>query len=169
VERCCSPAGESPAREVGLFHPVAVEADEEVTNRLKPLMTTGRLGRLSKQAGRNKCERRAGLETKLADADPAVQGGRPPSWSPEPPRLGENKAEQPRASRVRRGRSDGMCARRADATRAEGDQGGSPRDPVRRQEPQLKAREGQVRPGWESDRPIVPRKRVTTVEGRGRS
>jgi hypothetical protein len=34
---------------------------------------------------------------------------------------------------------------------------------------QLNAREGQVRPQWESDRPIVPKKRVTTAEGRGLS
>lgn len=27
------------------------------------------------------------------------------------------------------------------------------------------AREGQAGPGWESDRPIVPKKRVMTVEG----
>jgi hypothetical protein len=31
------------------------------------------------------------------------------------------------------------------------------------------AREGQAGPGWESDRPIVPKKRVMTVEGRGLS
>ena len=95
VQRRCSPAGESPAREVGLFHPVAVGIDEEVTNRLKLSMSTGRSRRLSKQAGRNLSERRAGLETKLADADPAVQGGRPSPWSSKPPRLGANKAEQP--------------------------------------------------------------------------
>lgn len=34
---------------------------------------------------------------------------------------------------------------------------------------QPEAREGQAGPGWESDGPIVPRKRVTTVEGRGLS
>lgn len=38
---------------------------------------------------------------------------------------------------------------------------------MRRNEPQLKAREGQVRRWWESDRLIVPKKRVMTVEGRG--
>ena len=36
-------------------------------------------------------------------------------------------------------------------------------------DPQPDAREGQAGPGWESDRLIVPRKRVTTVEGRGLS
>ena len=80
---------------------------------------------------------------------------------PKPLRLGEKRVEQPMAPRVRRGSGDGMSARRTDATRethtGEAD------------EPQLNAREGQVRPGWESDRLIVPRKRVTTVEGRGLS
>jgi len=38
-------------------------------------------------------ERCASIETKLADADPVVQGGRLPLWRPEPPRLGENRAE----------------------------------------------------------------------------
>lgn len=42
-----------PAREVGLFHPVAVGTAEEVTNWLKLLMSTSRSRRLSKQAGRN--------------------------------------------------------------------------------------------------------------------
>ena len=74
------------------------------------------------------------------------------------PHLGENKVEQPRVPRVRRGSGDGMSARRTDATRethtGEADA------------PQLNAREGQVRLGWESDGSIVPKKRVTTVEGR---
>ena len=46
-----------PAREIGLFHPVAVETDEEVTNRLKLSMSKGRYRRFSKQAGRNVSER----------------------------------------------------------------------------------------------------------------
>ena len=46
-----------PAREVGLFHPVAVGTDEEVTNRLKLSMSKGRYRRFSEQAGRNMSER----------------------------------------------------------------------------------------------------------------
>lgn len=38
---------------------------------------------------------------------------------------------------------------------------------VRQHQPD--AREGQAGPGWESDGPIVPRKRVMTAEGRGLS
>ena len=41
-----------------------------------------------------------------------VQGGRPPSWRPKPPRLGENKAEQP-----------GLHG----SAGSEGDPGGSPK------------------------------------------
>ena len=72
VERRCFPAGESPRPGSLLFHPVAGGTDEEVTNRLKLPMSKGRSRRLSERIGRNTRERRAGLETKLADADPAV-------------------------------------------------------------------------------------------------
>ena len=54
-----------PARGIGLFHPVAVETDEEaegdqggsLKNRLKLSMSKGRSRRFSKQAGRNVSER----------------------------------------------------------------------------------------------------------------
>ena len=61
-----------------MFHPVAVGTVEEATNRLKLPMVKGRNRRLSEQMGPNKSERRAGLETDLADADLAVIEGRPP-------------------------------------------------------------------------------------------
>ena len=43
----------------------------------------GRLGRLSDHAGRNASERRAGLETLNAEADPTVMRGRPPAGREE--------------------------------------------------------------------------------------
>ena len=54
-----------PAREVGLFHPVAVGTDEEaegdqggsLKDRLKLPMSKGRYRRFSEQAGRNMSER----------------------------------------------------------------------------------------------------------------
>jgi len=75
VKRRCFSEGESPYPGSLLYHPVAVGTDEEVTNRLELPMSKGRSRRLSERTGRNMRERRAGLETKLADADPAVQGG----------------------------------------------------------------------------------------------
>ena len=62
---------------------------------------------------------------------------------------------------VHRGSGDSMLARKTDATRQTHPGGGASRQPD--------AREGQAGPGWESDRPIVPMKRVMTAEGRGLS
>ena len=73
---------------------------------------------------------------------------------------GPSNAPNNPVRRVRRGSGDGTSARKHDATRETHPGGGSR---------QLNSREGQVRPGWESDRPIVPKKRVMTAEGRGRS
>ena len=42
-------------------------------------MKKGRRGRLSDHAGRNASERRAGLETNAAEADPPIIRGRPPA------------------------------------------------------------------------------------------
>ena len=51
----------------------------EVTTSSEALRRTGRLGRLSDHAGRNASERRAGLETSNAGADPPVSRGRLPA------------------------------------------------------------------------------------------
>ncbi|MFQ5705788.1 MAG: hypothetical protein ACE5HT_17465, partial [Gemmatimonadales bacterium] len=85
------------------------------------------------------------------------------------PRLGENKAEQPRLHG-----SAGVVA--TACLQGEQTQHGRP-IPVMvahgattsTSHHQPDAREGQAGPGWESDGPIVPRKRVMTVEGRGLS
>jgi hypothetical protein len=90
-----------------------------------------------------------------------VQEGRPPPWRPKPRRLGENRAEQPRLHG-----SAGVVA--TACLQGEQAQHGRPIPAVAKSH-QLNSREGQNRPGWESDRPIVPRKRVTTAEGRGLS
>ena len=51
----------------------------EVTTSFEALRQKGRLGRLSDHAGRNASERRAGLETSNAEADPPVSRGRLPA------------------------------------------------------------------------------------------
>jgi len=98
-----------------------------------------------------------------------VQEGRPPLWNSKPPRLGENKAEQPGLHG-----SAGVVA--TACLQGEQTQHGRPTSVMAvgkanasANDHQPNAREGQVGPGWESDRPIVPRKRVMTVEGRGLS
>ena len=52
------------------------ERSKEVTNWTGTSMAKGRLGRLSEHAGRNASERRAGLETGNAEADPPLIRGR---------------------------------------------------------------------------------------------
>jgi len=91
-----------------LFHPVAVGTVEEVTNRLKLLTSKGRLRRLSEQTGRNKSERRAGLETNLADSDLADNEGRPPPSHAQGPSNAPNNPVR----RVHRGSGDGTFARK---------------------------------------------------------
>ena len=64
-----------------LLQPVAIGAAVEATKSPKPSMErTGK--RFREQAGRNARERRAGLETHNAGADPAQLWGRPPSLVP---------------------------------------------------------------------------------------
>ena len=48
-------------------------------HRLKHSDATGRLGRLSDHTGHNASERRAGLETRTAEADPPLKRGRLPA------------------------------------------------------------------------------------------
>ena len=71
-------AGAIPARRQSL-QPVAIGAVEEVTNPLKHFGVEDCLGQFGEQAGRNASERRAGLETWDAEADPPLIWGRPPS------------------------------------------------------------------------------------------
>jgi hypothetical protein len=86
----------------------------------------------------------------------------------QPPRLGDSKAEQPHLHG-----SAGVVA--TACGQGEQTQHGRPTPAMDSKRPsatgrhQPDAREGQAGPGWESDRPIVPRKRVTTAEGRGLS
>jgi hypothetical protein len=77
VTRCLSSVGASPTRQLSL-QPVAIGAAVEVT--IAPKLSMERAGqRPREQAGRNRRERRAGLETFDVGADPALARGRPPS------------------------------------------------------------------------------------------
>ena len=129
--------GESPTRQLS-FRPVAIGAAEEVTNPLKYFGVEGRLGRLGERAGRNASERRAGLETLDAEADPPSIRGRPLS-------RGKRTTRTPR---FRRGIGVGM---HVNGNRP---QHGKPHA-VRARDPQPELREEQAGPREVADRPVL--------------
>jgi hypothetical protein len=60
-----------------LFRPVAIEGIVEATKRFKFLGAEGCFGNLAKEQAETCSERRAGLETKDAEADRPLTSGRP--------------------------------------------------------------------------------------------
>ena len=100
VTRCPSSVGASPTRQLSL-QPVAIGAAVEVTKSPKPSME--RAGqRPREQAGRNRCERRAGLETTGCESRPANGSGKAAV-------AGFRGAKRSRR-RSHRGKGDGMSA-----------------------------------------------------------
>ena len=80
----------------------------EVTTSSEALRQKGRLGRFSDHAGRNASERRAGLETCNAKADPARYRGRLPSAGKRAARAPAGSAGVLAAARMGEGEGSNM-------------------------------------------------------------
>ena len=97
----------------------------EVTTSSEALRQKGRLGRFSDHAGRNASERRAGLETCNAEADPARFRGRLPSAGKRATRAPAGSAGVMAAARMEEGDGGNTGSPVGGArTREEPDRGG---------------------------------------------
>lgn len=111
AQKCRLPAGERPARKAGCSIRQEFGTGEEATNRLKLTMSTGHLKRLSESAG----------HTCVKDAGERSKASRHFSWMPSLRCEGEGRRRGCRgmgqtnneATRIHRGKDDGMSARRA--------------------------------------------------------